>query len=216
MNNTQLGEPMVPECYEDTSHTMYSYDYCFDNFDKIYYARGDDELRKDFLKLKLSEPANHTLIGDIDKEFFITDGIFQKRLQEMLLQHVSHLHEKQASSLDLIYRRDDHQHFDAWINYSEPTEFNPSHNHEGYLSFVWYLDIPEEIRQEWKKVKSNTGKRGCIQFQSQFLSGYSMTFNPKTNDLFIFNAKHRHQVYPFYSNNTRISLAGNIHGVYYE
>ena len=38
-----------------------------------------------------------------------------------------------------------------WINHQKANEFNPPHDHDGKLSFVTYLQIPEELKQENKE-----------------------------------------------------------------
>ncbi len=35
-----------------------------------------------------------------------------------------------------------------WINYQRPNDFNPPHDHDGKLSFVTYLKIPEELKKK--------------------------------------------------------------------
>ena len=37
-----------------------------------------------------------------------------------------------------------------WVNYQKQHEFNPPHDHDGKLSFVVYLQIPEELKKEHK------------------------------------------------------------------
>ena len=34
-----------------------------------------------------------------------------------------------------------------WINYQKANEYNPPHNHSGDLSFVIYLQVPDEIKK---------------------------------------------------------------------
>ena len=38
-----------------------------------------------------------------------------------------------------------------WINYQKQNGFNPPHDHDGKLSFVIYLKIPEELKKENEK-----------------------------------------------------------------
>ena len=38
-----------------------------------------------------------------------------------------------------------------WVNYQKKNEFNPPHDHDGKLSFVIYLDIPEALKEENQK-----------------------------------------------------------------
>ena len=109
---------------------------------------------------------------------------------------------------------------DLWINYQGPKEYNPPHNHEGDISFVIYVDMPEEIIEESKKQEIETGKvgPGNIVFDagdsvySNFLSFYNntVTFLPETKLLLIFPSYLTHHVYAFESDATRISVSGNI------
>jgi len=101
-----------------------------------------------------------------------------------------------------------------WINYQKANEFNPPHDHDGKLSFVTYLSIPEELKKEHKEYVGKScgpggiqfiygdGPRDCVTYQSFF---------PEEGDMFIFPAWLKHWVAPFKSDCTRISVSGNIH-----
>jgi len=203
-----IQEPTTPKLSNDSDFAIYDYRYCHDMYDKIYYAKGDENLKEDMLKHSSTTKANLKLAGDIKREFQIEDTKLLTRLQEMLTQHLSRYIRQPITEVNTINPTD---LMPAWINYMKPGEYNPPHAHVGIFSFVWYLDIPEEIREEWKNSQGNVGARGCIQFFSQFVTNSAMHFSPQTNDLFLFSSKHQHQVYPYYSDNTRISLAGNIY-----
>ena len=101
-----------------------------------------------------------------------------------------------------------------WINYQKANEFNPPHDHDGKLSFVTYLQIPEEIKKE----NTNYVGKSCGPGGIQFVYGNGprdcityMSFMPEENDMFIFPAWLKHWVAPFKSDCTRISVSGNIH-----
>jgi uncharacterized protein (TIGR02466 family) len=101
-----------------------------------------------------------------------------------------------------------------WINYQEPNEFNPPHDHDGKLSFVTYLSIPEELKKENSEYIGKSCGPGGI----QFIYGNGprdcvtyMSFMPEENDMFIFPAWLKHWVAPYKSNVTRISVSGNVH-----
>ena len=101
-----------------------------------------------------------------------------------------------------------------WINYQKANEFNPPHDHDGKLSFVTYLQIPEELKKENEAYKGKSCGPGGI----QFIYGNGprdcvtyMSFFPEENDIFIFPAWLKHWVAPFKSNCTRISVSGNVH-----
>ena len=101
-----------------------------------------------------------------------------------------------------------------WINHQKANEFNPPHDHDGKLSFVTYLQIPEELKKENKEYIGKSCGPGGI----QFIYGNGprdcvtyMSFFPEENDMFIFPAWLKHWVAPFKSDVTRISVSGNVH-----
>ena len=101
-----------------------------------------------------------------------------------------------------------------WINHQKPNDFNPPHDHDGKLSFVIYLSIPDELKKENKEYKGKSCGPGGI----QFIYGNGprdcvtyMSFMPEENDCFVFPAWLKHWVAPFKSDCTRISVSGNIH-----
>ena len=51
-----------------------------------------------------------------------------------------------------------------WINHQKCNEFNPPHDHDGKLSFVTYLSIPEELKKENKEYTGKSCGPGGIQF----------------------------------------------------
>ena len=101
-----------------------------------------------------------------------------------------------------------------WANYQRQYEFNPPHDHDGKLSFVIYLSIPDKLKEENKNYKGKScgpggiqfmygdGIRDCITYISHF---------PKEGDMFIFPAWLKHWVMPFHSDCVRVSVSGNVH-----
>ena len=101
-----------------------------------------------------------------------------------------------------------------WINYQKPLEYNPPHNHDGDLSFVIYLQVPEEIEQENERAKGNRRNSGpgTIIFDigpDMPLSISCIRRMPKAGQAFIFPAWLPHHVNPFKSDVERISVSGN-------
>ena len=101
-----------------------------------------------------------------------------------------------------------------WINYQKPNEFNPPHDHDGKLSFVVYLQIPEELKKENSEYIGKSCGPGGIQFVygdgARDCVTY-MSFMPEENDMFIFPSWLKHWVAPYKSDVTRISVSGNVH-----
>jgi hypothetical protein len=196
----------------DREYGIHEYEYASKYFiDRIYYSSVDANLTN-----LVKERSNKTrqdyrskLAGDIQRQFLLysipdnfniigDNGI--NDINAMLENHLRNIMKD-----DYI----EHELVDLWVNFQEKYEFNPVHDHGGTFSFVWYLDIPEEIRKEHLESVGTAQCRGLIQFASTF-TPEQMTFNPKTNDILIFRSSQMHQVYPFYSDATRVSVSGNI------
>ena len=100
-----------------------------------------------------------------------------------------------------------------WGNFQRPYDFNPPHSHGGALSFVIYIQIPEELRKENANYKGQSAGPGGITFtygDTEFNSICHHSVFPEEGDMFIFPAWLKHWVYPFKSDCTRISVSGNI------
>lgn len=107
----------------------------------------------------------------------------------------------------------------AWVNLQQKHEFNPVHWHYGTVSWVAYLEIPYDLKEELSQphvVNSIFQCASMFQFVYNMLDGGISTHNLEVDKswegvVMMFPAYLKHQVYPFYtSDNFRISLAGNI------
>jgi hypothetical protein len=183
---------------------IFQYSYQFSLKDKIYASTIQDKSIIDKCIQSATLKHNEYLAGDIQKEFKVTDNYVINQVEDELKWHMSNIFRNEISHINLKN--------DLWVNYQQSTEYNPIHSHIGQFSFVIYADIPETIRQEYKYSNGNSQARGLIQFTSQ-LTNDVLYFNPSKYTILIFEASHLHQVYPFYSNETRISIAGNISDV---
>ena len=100
-----------------------------------------------------------------------------------------------------------------WINYQRKHEFNPPHDHADDLSFVIFLKIPKEIKEEWKEYKGRSAGPGGISFIYGEGNRQAITYQshfPEEGDIFIFPAWLKHYVAPFKADVERISVSGNI------
>ena len=101
-----------------------------------------------------------------------------------------------------------------WCNFQRQHEFNPPHDHDGKLSFVIYLSIPEPLKEENKKYEGKSCGPGGIQFMygegTRDCISY-MSYFPEEGDMFIFPAWLKHWVSPFNSDCVRVSVSGNVH-----
>ena len=100
---------------------------------------------------------------------------------------------------------------DLWINYQQKNEYNPPHIHSGSLSFVIWLQIPEELKNEPPLSGNQTAGSFVVSHgESHSFSRNSISFLPEVADMIIFPAYCEHYVHQFKSDVTRISAAGNI------
>ena len=100
-----------------------------------------------------------------------------------------------------------------WVNFMKKNEYNPPHDHSDFLSFVIFLKVPEEITKEQEKFIGNSAGPGSLTFLYGEGNRQAITYQsvkPQERDIFIFPAWIKHYVAPFYSDETRISVSGNI------
>jgi hypothetical protein len=111
-----------------------------------------------------------------------------------------------------------------WVNFQKCNEYNPPHAHGGDISFVIYLDIPDEIKNETPVGHSNAN--GSINFiygnstlshkkeniLVDLLQPKSLISHlPENGEMFIFPSYLMHYVESFISEDVeRISVSGNI------
>lgn len=117
-----------------------------------------------------------------------------------------------------------------WINRQRKGEWNPPHDHIGDISFVIYLDVPEEIYREDPdpaadhlpgRFQFDTGypMRSIASFAPPILQDFYRTITarhvntlePRRGDMFIFPSYLRHTVSHFNSDVERVSVAGNLY-----
>jgi hypothetical protein len=106
-----------------------------------------------------------------------------------------------------------------WLNFQRPGEFLPLHNHSGLYSFVLWVNIPFDNKNEKDNepnptlIKNRTSNFEFIYIDALGkLSNHALYVDKKWEGrMAIFPADLYHQVYPYYStDDTRISLAGNL------
>ena len=100
-----------------------------------------------------------------------------------------------------------------WVNFMKKHEYNPPHDHADQLSLVIFLDVPNEIKEEAKAFKGQSGGPGSLSFVYGEGNRQAITYQsiiPQNRDMFIFPSWLKHYVAPFYSDVTRISVSGNV------
>ena len=178
------------------------------------------KIKEEFKKLLLDEGKKCTedytdkLAGILDKEVGYNDKS-KKLILPTLSQYIGVYDQAYQKFINKPYEKMPEYVMSAlWINYQRPNDFNPPHDHDGKLSFVIYLDIPDELTREHSTYKGRSCGPGGI----QFIYGNGprdaityMSFFPQEGDMFIFPAWLKHWVAPYKSDCTRISVSGNFH-----
>ena len=108
-----------------------------------------------------------------------------------------------------------------WANYQYKHEFNPSHRHSGVYSFVIWMKIPYDWKEQNKLpfldgIEETDKKPGLFEFEYIDILGEITNFSYMLNSdyegtMLFFPAQLKHCVYPFYkTDEPRISISGNI------
>ena len=106
-----------------------------------------------------------------------------------------------------------------WVNFQKENEFNPLHDHSGAFSFVIWIKIPTDWREQHAipfVASSVSPSASDFEFHYTTMLGHIETHTyclDKKSEGFMlfFPASLQHTVYPFYNcDKERISISGNI------
>ena len=100
-----------------------------------------------------------------------------------------------------------------WVNFSAKNEFNPMHNHNGVISAVAFLDIPEELQEERETNGFEFKTAGCLDI---IHDNQHAVIHPKTGNMYLFPSYLWHLVYPYHSDVERISMSFNVTDVRFD
>ena len=108
----------------------------------------------------------------------------------------------------------------CWVNYQKQYEFNPIHNHTGLYSFVIFMKIPTDWKEQHAlPISANSAAPSASDFTFVWPEkdgGVCMTRKIKLcsedeGRMLFFPATLQHQVYPFYEcEEERVTISGNI------
>lgn len=183
------------------------------------------------------------LAGKIKDEYGFNDSLkakYENLLKPYIIEYVKHLmtdwhgvtQETMSDPDSKEYNVLSHLHnleiTGIWANFQKRLEYNPIHTHGGDISFVLYINVPEEIYHEVNISRGNPN--GTIAFsdrlplkqEREILSSTSRGLRdlldpiastealfPINGDLYIFPAHLHHSVESFQSDVTRVTVSGN-------
>ena len=158
------------------------------------------------------EDARHNLAGILDKEVYFRD---KDKFKSFFAQSFALYNHAYGTWKKGVVQKPPKYYLNTlWCNFQKPNDFNPPHSHGGALSFVIFLQIPEDLKNENKAYKGKSAGPGGLTFlygmtdESYAIGSHS--FFPEERDMFIFPAWVKHWVYPYKSDCTRISVSGNV------
>ena len=170
---------------------------------------------------KAKENWNSNLAGNIDTSLLLEDEddfFMEYVVGPIALMYVNHPpvtwvqnnYTHRAKSLVLN---------SLWVNFQNQLEFNPIHNHGGLISFVIWMKIPTDWKDQHSLPickNSNAPSASDFQFTYSDMLGNHQDYRIKMGDfqegwILVFPSQLRHQVYPFYEcDEQRVSISGNI------
>ena len=172
------------------------------------------------------------LAGNISRSYELEDP------QDLVVQHLEKIIFNQVDNpkmfefikreIKTIYRRVNNKEFRVepylsglWVNFQKKGEFQPVHSHNGTFSFVIWMDIPYNYKDECNLPNAKTSNKNNHGGNFSFLTASGTTREVKPTNIemspemngycCVFPSDLCHQVYPFYtSDKDRISISGNI------
>jgi len=184
----------------------------------IEMNRYVDELNKDDEKSKILD-FGANLAGNVTQEFRF-DIEFMKKIKwaDFLAKSCQRWlfegHNVKVKKFDII---------SSWVVKQFKNDYNPIHYHDGQISGVGYLKVPEDMGETIQKTKklNHNGKLVLIDGSKKFVCSPTYVINPKVGDFYFFPSYMMHSVYPFKGNDEeRRSISFNafiddeIHNVY--
>ena len=183
---------------------------------KILYNRLDEIEKSNFEGL---EDNRKNLLGHMDKEYKMLDYI--SVVEPFLLQLVDTYEEKYhyIESVANVEGKVKMALTHLWVNYQKKYEFNPVHIHSGVFSFVIWMKIPYDLKEEEAVFPVTSGG---LPRTSKFTFHYTNSLGKignwvipidKTYEgvICLFPSELAHSVNPFYtSDDYRVSISGNL------
>ena len=178
---------------------------------------------QNYIKEAKTNPVNHNaqLAGNISESFLIKDkdDWFFNTILIPLISKFTECYPLYAGQVSVLTKEAPYCMDTFWVNFQKENEFNPSHSHSGVFSFVIWVKIPTDWREQHAlpiSANSNFPAASDFEFLYTTMLGdirrhtYCLDKTSEGRMLF-FPAKLKHAVYPFYNcNKERVSISGNI------
>lgn len=174
---------------------------------------------KNNYKNYILEKANHTLVGNIKEEYFY-DIDKDLELQRIIIECYNYYKSKFGNTLNTC-KSEIPIIKSVWLNLQQKNEFNPVHVHDADLSFVIWIRIPydlkEELNTDYYTNPHYQLRKACFEIiytttLGQIISKHFYLDKCDEGKIFMFPSQMMHSVYPFSTaDGYRISIAGNLY-----
>ena len=164
------------------------------------------EVDKILTKKKLIKKLDYSkkLVGQVKQEFQLPKAFVKKNLEKVITKEVKNYIKKttgkNTSKVNIK---------NFWVVRQFNNEYNPIHFHDGHISGVGYLKIPQ-FKSSSKKLVKTDGSIDFISGNKMLLSESIHNHQPKTGDVILFPHYLMHTAYPFKSNGERRSFSFNL------
>ena len=168
------------------------------------YQNNQDKLKRN----------NQSLAGNLEKEFLLDESF-----EEILFPYLVPLADRFNQEMKPFMDNPEWHFISSWINFQKKYEFNPLHDHLGNYSFVLWVKVPYDLKEEQELqncIDSNSPKNSLFCFYFPCINGRIRSYELYVDKswegtLILFPSTLAHMVYPFYtSDDYRISISGNL------
>lgn len=194
----------------------------------LYKTKINEQLRNNLLLSSKNQkiPNNKNLAGRIDNEKLFDNEShknFEGDIIFLVKDYLKFVIDEQLNT-DITIDNIGFILESLWVNFQKCNEYNPPHAHGGDISFVIYLDMPDEIKNETFIGQSTPNGSINFIYGNSTLSHKKentliellqpktlISYLPENGEMFIFPSYLIHYVESFISQNVeRISVSGNI------
>ena len=145
---------------------------------------------------------SNKLVGQVKQEIQLPKNFIKKyltkKINQSIKEYIKFTTGKNTTTIKIK---------NFWVVSQFSHEYNPVHYHDGHVSGVGYLKIPNFTNN-----KKNLRTNGTIDFingNKMFLNNSIFNHNPKVGDVILFPNYLMHTAYPFTSNGERRSFSFN-------
>ena len=176
-------------------------------FSKNLINKINNEVDRIVSQKKLIKKFNYSdkLVGQVKREIqlpkYFINKYLSREISKSIKKYIKSITGKVVKKVKIK---------NLWIVSQYSHEYNPVHYHDGHVSGVGYLKIPNFINKNKNKKKLNTN--GTIDFingTKTFLSESIYNHSPKVGDVLLFPNYLMHTAYPFSAKGERRSFSFN-------